>query len=108
METFSIGPWINLSEEGKWSLAVTSFEATNSVFIITDGNNSFSISTSGYWSSTGGAETFNRLHKFMKHRSQNDLEAHVKEVQKRGLIITTEFCLPDLDTHLIKMRYLKN
>ena len=39
METFSFNPPINLSEEGKWLLAVTSFEATNSVFNITSENN---------------------------------------------------------------------
>ena len=30
MQTFSFSPPINLFEEGKWLLAVTSFEATNS------------------------------------------------------------------------------
>ena len=34
METFSFSPPINLVEEGKWLIAVTSFEATNSVFNI--------------------------------------------------------------------------
>ena len=42
METFSFNPTINLSEEGKRSLGVTSFEATNFVFNITDKNNKFS------------------------------------------------------------------
>ena len=36
MQTLSFNPSINLSEEGKWLLAVTSFECTNSVFNITD------------------------------------------------------------------------
>ena len=45
METFSIDPPINLAEEGKCLLAVTSFQATNSVFHIVDESNSFSIST---------------------------------------------------------------
>ena len=36
MESFSFPPPINLSEEGKRFLAVTSFEATNSVFKRTD------------------------------------------------------------------------
>ena len=40
MENFSFSPPINLFEEGKSLLAVTSFEATNSVFNITDKNNS--------------------------------------------------------------------
>ena len=36
IETFSFSPTINLFEEGKWLLGVTSFEATNSVVNITD------------------------------------------------------------------------
>ena len=38
MQTFSINPPVNLVEEGKWLLAVSAFEATNSVFNITDEN----------------------------------------------------------------------
>ena len=49
MQIFSFNPLINLSEEGKWLLAVTSIEATNSVFNITKGNSSFSISIPGHW-----------------------------------------------------------
>ena len=43
MQTFSFNPQINLVEEDKWLLAVSSFECTSSVFNITDENNSFSI-----------------------------------------------------------------
>ena len=49
METFSYNPPINLSQKEKWLLAVSSFEATNSVFNITDKTNSFSITTLGHW-----------------------------------------------------------
>ena len=48
METFSFSPSINLVEEGNWFLAVTSFEATNSVFNKTFENIRFSISTPSY------------------------------------------------------------
>ena len=41
MGTFSFSPPINLFEEGKWLLAVTSFEAKYSVFKITDENKTF-------------------------------------------------------------------
>ena len=41
IENFSFNPPINFFDEGKWLLAVTSFEATNSVFNITDENSSF-------------------------------------------------------------------
>ena len=42
-ETFCFSPPKNLVEGRKWLLASTSFEATNSVFNITNENNSFSI-----------------------------------------------------------------
>ena len=48
MQTFSFNPPINLVE-GKWLLGVSSFECTNSVFNITDENNSFSINIPGHW-----------------------------------------------------------
>ena len=57
METFSFSPSKNHSEEGKWLLAVTCFGATNSVFKITDENNSFSTSKQNYWSPNGAEET---------------------------------------------------
>ena len=49
MQTFSFNPSINLLEEGKWLLPVTSFESTNTVFLITDKNNSFSVIITSYW-----------------------------------------------------------
>ena len=49
MKTFSVKPPPNLFEEGKWLLGVTSFEATNSVFKLTEEKNSFSISIPGRW-----------------------------------------------------------
>ena len=61
MENISFNPLINLSEEGKWFLAVTSFQANNYIFNITDENSSFSITTSGYWTSRRGAATINKL-----------------------------------------------
>ena len=42
-QTFSFSPTINLVEQGKWLLGVTSFTAKNSVFIVTYDNHSFSI-----------------------------------------------------------------
>ena len=60
MQTFSFNPPINLVEEGKWLLAVSSFECTNSVFNITNENNSFSISISGHWNSEDGEELINK------------------------------------------------
>ena len=48
-ETFSFFPPMNLFQGRKWLLAVTSFEATNSGFDITDKSNSFWISIPGRW-----------------------------------------------------------
>ena len=38
MQTFSFNPSKSLSKEGKWLLAVTSFECTKSVYNITNKN----------------------------------------------------------------------
>ena len=43
MEKFWFSPPRNLSEAGKSLIAVTSFEPMNSVFNITDENNSFQL-----------------------------------------------------------------
>ena len=43
LQSFWFNPPINLVEEGKWLLAVSSFECTNSVFTMTNENNLFSI-----------------------------------------------------------------
>ena len=48
-QTFSFNPPVNLVEEGKWLLAVRSFECTNSVFKINNENNSFSIIIPGHY-----------------------------------------------------------
>ena len=50
METFSFSPQKNFAEEGKWLLAVTSFEANISVFNRTDENNSFHLAYPDRWS----------------------------------------------------------
>ena len=84
METFSFNPPINLAEEGKWMSAVTSFEATNSVFNIIAANNSFSFIIPSYWTSRVGAETIIELQNLTRLRYQNDIELHVKEVIKSG------------------------
>ena len=48
-QTFSFNPPINLVEEGKWLLGVSPFECTNSVFNVTNENNSFSIIIQGHY-----------------------------------------------------------
>ena len=83
METFSFNPPINLFEEGKWFLAVTSFEATNSVFIITNENKSFSTTIPGHWNSESAEKTIDELNKLLELRSQNDIDLHVEKLKKR-------------------------
>ena len=97
MQTFSFNPPINLVEEGKWLLAVSSFECTNSVFNITDENNSFSIIIPGHYQNKSDEKTINDLNKLLELKS---LELHVEEVRKRGNIIKIgdkEYKLSDFD-----------
>ena len=79
METISFNPPINLVEEGEWLLGVTSFEATISVFKITDENNSLSITTPGHWNSESAEKTIGELNKLIELRSENDIELHVEQ-----------------------------
>ena len=81
MQIFSFNPPINLVEVGKWLLAVSSLECTNSVFIIFNENNSFSIIIPGQYQTKFAEKTIDELNKLLELRS---LELHVKEVRKRG------------------------
>ena len=102
MPTFSINPPLNFIEEGKWLLAVSSFETTNFLFNITNENNIFSLSTVDYWSSRGGAETIYKLQNLLELRSQEDIELIIQEVRKRENLIEirdSENKLSDFDTH---------
>ena len=97
MQIFSFNPPINLIEEDKWLLAVSSFECTNSVFNITDENNSFSIIIPGHYQNKTDEKTIDNLNKLLELKS---LELHVEEVKKRGnkiKIEDKEFKLSDFD-----------
>ena len=94
---------MNSVEEGKWLLAVASFEATNSVFNISDENNSFSNSKTGRWRIPNYLEDgyIDNLKNLQKLRSQNDIELHVYAVRKRWNQIKIGdrvYKLADLDT----------
>ena len=80
MQTFSFDPSINLLEQQKWLLSVSSFECTNSVFNITSENNSFSIIIPGHYQTKFAEKMINDLNKLLELRS---LELHVKEIRKR-------------------------
>ena len=97
MQTFSFNPPINLVEEGKWLLAVSSLECTNSVFNITNENNSFSIIIPGPYKTEFAEKVINDLNELYELKS---LELHVEAVRKRGNIIKIadkEYKLSDLD-----------
>ena len=103
MQTFSYNPPINLVEEGKWLLAVSSSECTNSVFNITNENNSFSIIIPGHYQNKSAQKTIDEQNKLLELTS---LELHVKEVRERGnkiKIEDREYQLSDFDTQ--KMKY---
>ena len=98
MQNFTFNPPINLLDEGKWLLAVSSLESTNSVFNITDENNSFSINIPGHWETEFEKKTFAKIDEIIELRS---LELHVEEVRKRGHKIKigdSEYKLSDFDT----------
>ena len=76
MQSFSFNPPINLFEEGIWLLGVSSFECTNSVFNITNENNSFSITIPGHWENNSTKKTIDQLNQILELKS---LELHVKK-----------------------------
>ena len=97
-QTFSFNPPINLLEEGKWLLAVSSLECTNSFLNINNENNLFSIVISGQYQNKSDEKTIDDLKKLLELKS---LELHVEEVKKRGnkIKIGVNDCkLSDFDT----------
>ena len=96
-QTYSFNPPIKLVEEDKWLLAVSSFECTNSVFNITDENNSFSIIIPAHWETEFAEKIIDEVNRLFELRS---LELHVNEVRKRGNTIKIgdkEYKLSDFD-----------
>ena len=66
MQRFAFNSPKKLIEEGKCLLAVTSFECTNSVFNITDENNSFSIIIPGHYRNKSAQKTIDELNKLLE------------------------------------------
>ena len=103
MQIFSFNPSINVVEEGKWLLAVSSLECTISVLNITNENNSFSIIIPGHHKTEFAEKVINDLNKLNELKS---LELHVEEVRKRGNKIKIgdkEYKLSDFDTRKNEM-----
>ena len=96
-QIYSFIPPINLIEEDRWLSAVSSFECTNSVFNITNENNSFSIIIPGHYETEFAEQIIDDLNKLLELKS---LELHVEEVRKRRDIIKIgdkEYKLSDFD-----------
>ena len=108
-QTFSFNPPNNLIEEDKWLLAVSSFECTNSVFNITDDNNSFSIIIPAPWETEFAEKIIDEVNRLLEFRS---LDLHVNEVRKRGKklkIGDKEYKLSDFDNQKYEiLEELKN
>ena len=75
---------------------MSSFECTNSVFIITNENNSFSIIVPGHYKTESAKKTIDKLNKLLELRSQNGIELHVEQVRKKGLILINDYSLSSL------------
>ena len=82
MQTFSFNPPINLREEGKWLLVVTSCECANSVFNITNQNNSFSITIPGHWIPEKAQQTIDKLKELLEF-DKRDLSLQIAAVRER-------------------------
>ena len=80
-QTSSFNPPLNLIEEGKLLLGVTSLEGTNSVFNITNENNSFSNIIPGHYQTKFAEKIIDHLNKLLELKS---LEVNVNEVRKKG------------------------
>ena len=111
-QSFSFNSPINLVEEGKWLMAVSLFDCTNSVFNITNKNNSFSINIPGHYKTEFAEKVINDLNVLYELKS---LELHVEAVWKRGNIIKIadkEYKLSALDNKkneiLEELRNVKN
>ena len=77
-------------------MGVTSFEATNSIFNITNENNTFSITTLGHWNSELPEKIIAELNKLIVFRSEN-------EIRKKGIISKNDYSLSSLGTFKIEI-----
>ena len=101
---------------------MTSFECASSVFNITDQNNIFSITTPCHWNSKSAEKTFDELNKLIDLRSENDVELHVEQVRKKGIILINDYSLSsrgsfkketleelkNQNTMILKIRYINS
>ena len=74
-------------------MAVSSLECIKSVFNITDENNSFLITIPSHWPNKSDEIAINELNRLLELRSQNDIDLHVQQVRKKGLILINDHSL---------------
>ena len=101
MQTFSFNPPIDSVEEGEWLMAVSLFDCTSSVFIITNENNLFSIIIPGHYQNKSNEINNERLNTLLERSSENGIELHVEEVKYTGHLISLggeQYKLSDLGT----------
>ena len=72
------------------------YEATNSVFNITNENNSFSVTKSGHWETKSAEKTIDELNNLLELRSQNGVESHVEQIRKKDIISINDYSLSRL------------
>ena len=104
LQAFSFNPPINLVEVGKWLLAVSSIECTNSVFNINNENNSFSITIPGHWNSESAKKPVEKLKKLLEI-DKKDLSFYIAAVREKNRKIylgEDEYDLSDLDNNLLR------
>ena len=77
---------------------MSSFECINSVFNITNENNSFSIIIPGHYETESAQKTIAELNKLIELRSENGIELHIEQVRKKGLILINDYSLSSLGT----------
>ena len=68
------------------------------MFNITNENNSFSITAPGHWNSKSAQKFIDNLNKLLELTSENDIELHVEQVKKTGIILKTDYSLSSLVT----------
>ena len=69
---------------------MTSFNTTNSAFVITDENNTFTDSKPSYWSPQNGEERITQQNKILELRTKKDIDLNVKEVEEGSTRIEIE------------------
>ena len=84
-------------------LRLTLFDCTNSVFNITNENNSFSISITGHWQNKSDDIPVNELNRLLELRSQCDFDLQFEQVRKNVLILINDYSSSSFDTFRVEI-----